>query len=498
MKKMLIPIVVSFLCLFADARSMGFLSSSGGNEAHGPDVSDLDFSTINFDDLAIPENTIDVEDSSRSVVISQDASIQGIALFLREYVKNPLWAKTYAPAGRNVLYLMPHATTKKESFFNAHFFYNQTGRMKVTVDDFIPHGAIGSEGEILELLAQKIKDPNDRAALFPLFRKISLQERRIGTSLQACYVRSNLVAQIQTSMYISEKNFYLGSTNRNRLLKIFNVRLSDLPLKEFYKIRAGLGDTKISLGAKPINTESFQMCAGGEVIIPSSRFSYAPSDEADIEKIGTASNMEEFGQSMIAMMRNIRNYLIGPRFGNDGHFGFGGYLETATQFPREKIELWGRLSFHQFFSANENRLFMLKQTLSPDDVKADSSMATVSNYLKQYVFPSAFNVLVQPGDIFNCVVAVNRPIDNVLMTFGYDFYVQQKEHFSRVNKSQVSLKELKISSALVPQVAQHKIFLHGMYKKRPHVDIGLGGDSTVLSSGMGKDWTIYVTFNGSF
>ena len=115
---------------------------------------DIDFSDINLDEISLDESTPRNKHIENPLKVP---TIQGIALFLSNYVKQPLWTNTKAPTGRNLLYLFPFDDTKnKKTACSAHLFYNQTYNMQVTVGDFFPDEAIEGKEEIVDLVMQNI------------------------------------------------------------------------------------------------------------------------------------------------------------------------------------------------------------------------------------------------------------------------------------------------------------------------------------------------------
>ena len=422
-------------------------------------------------------NEVDVIDETlRSV----DPFIQEFVDLLRSYVKQPLWQHTRMPGIRDVLYLMPHEfTTRRNGELAVNFFYNEVPDMKTTVGNLLQENAIEDKDTILSYLP----DPQNKSAVIPLFKKITLQERRIGFFVRAGLKRGPVSTQLLTSLFIDERNCWLGVRNRSKLLSYLQVDESSIPKKEFYKLKFGIGDTRLALGLDNLEAARWKLHIGLQAIVPTSKFSYAPKYESNVESIINASDIDELKQAAMDIVRNIRNYLIDPRFGNSGHFGIGLYFEPRANFFHEQLHLWGRLSFDALFAASEDRLFFFKQTLSTNDAL---------NYLEQYVFPSSFNVRVCPSGIFNLVLAASTDIRSVQLTLGYDFYTQQQEHIKKMNHSLVKLQDLNVKAAESLKILQHKIFTEALYQNGKPFSIGVGGDVTVASANIGKDWTAYL------
>jgi hypothetical protein len=124
-----------------------------------------------------------------------------------------------------------------------------------------------------------------------------------------------------------------------------------------------------------------------------------------------------------------------------------------------------------------------------------------SDFVKQYLFPSSYLTTVYPGGVFNGVLAASTDIKKMRLSLGYDFYLQQSEKIKKIHNTNVTLEQLRVEDAQAPLVYQHKVFAEALYLKkfkRCNMAWGLGGDVTVASSGIGKDWTAYAKLTASF
>ena len=432
-----------------------------------------------------------------------NAMFQDLALFLSNYIKKPMWQNTRSLAGKDILYSMP-IIAKKRNEVALNLFFNQTPRMSLTINDILPDGVFEDENEILDLALEDANITEDeKASLFPMVRKVSIQEMHIGALINAICLKNPFIFQLKTSAQVAERNFWLNLHDIKALLAILNLNFKDLPFGEFYKVQLGLGDTSLKLGLNTINAKNIQMNLGIEGILPTSTIFNKPKHDISIENISDISGIDDLQNSMLDFVRSIRDYLIYPKFGNNGHFGFGGYLETKADVFDQSIQIWSRIAFNVLFAANEDRLFMYTQTLTPEDVDPDDKPEEVVNdqaysYLKQYVFPSSYNVKVSPGVILNFVLAACKKFSKFNVTLGYDLYAQQKERFEKTNNSNVLLNGLNISGAQAPSAIQHKIFFEIMKERDSYLNFGVGGDVTFASKGIGKDWTIYFKLDFLF
>lgn len=438
----------------------------------------LSLETEQFDSTITREESPAIEELD-DVLKDEPKPFGELAEILRIYVKQPVWKHTRAPKTRDVLYLMPQRFIPGiNGNLTANFFYNDVPSLKTSLGGLLDENAIAEKDTVLDYLP----DPRGKTELIPLFKNVTLQERRIGVFMRAGLKKASLAAQIHTPFFLDERNCWLGGTKRTRLLKILQVKMSDIPIKEFYRLQFGIGDTRLVFGVEDLKVSSWSMNVGTQAIVPTSRLSYSPRYSSNLGKIIDAPNIDALKKVALHIARNVRNYFLDPRFGNCGHFGLGLYIEPRTSFLHGKLELWGRISFDALCPAHEDRLFFFNPTENPTDN---------FEYLRQYVLPSSLNVKVAPSGIFNAILATNFDIKKVNATLGYDFYSQQKEHIKKINHSTVKLHDVRVHDTQGFATSQHKLFAEALFQREKPTKMSLGGDATVASSNIGKDWTIY-------
>lgn len=433
-----------------------------------------------------------------------------IAIALKE-IKEPLWNNTKAPAGRDILYLLPHKITAVEyGGFACNLFLNTTNRMKTTInslfdlDDKLAHDRFE---ELISTFIGSTLQAWELEQLLPLFQKITVCEYKGGALLQGGFIKGPLTVQLNSSIQLGIRHFWLNGHDRNALTELLKDKFGTegtFDIKELVKIKFGLGDTRFKIGLNTINATSFQMDIGFEAILPTSRASYTPK----IKSMGSPSSLLEtdsIQDSVVPMLRGVRDYIINPTLGI-GHWGLGAYLETKAGLFHDLAQLWTRVSYDIFCEGNEDRLFMYKKTLSPSDLdnvkNDDAGKEILINYIRQYIFPTSFKTTTKPGDVVNIICAVSMDLPKkIRWAIGYDFYAQKKETIRELQNTSTLLNDLKVNETEAPFVSQHKIFtelLHTKESKYSNRAFGIGGDTTVSSKGIGQDWTIYFKFTSSF
>ncbi|MFH1831972.1 MAG: hypothetical protein ABH827_04210 [bacterium] len=469
------------LCIFSILNIFSFMLFSEPTDGQ----------TNNETVLSEPENAeIDVMLKSIGATRTMpDPTIEQLAETLSIFIQQPLWTNTRVPAARDALYLMPYKfSPPKKSTFTVNFFYNEIPNMRITIGNLLQTTTIANEKEMLDTYLESIQNPDDRAALMPIFRKVSIQERRFGFFLQSNFKKDPFSFQIHLPLIIEERNCWLSINKIRKVLNILDVKLADIPIGEFYKLQPGIGDTRLVLGLDDLEISSCKINIGFQGTIPTSKLSYSPKYETNVEKIPDIADIDNLTNEMLKIARNIRNYLLDPRFGNSGHFGAGIYTELRKSLFNDRVELWTRISLNQLFDANEDRLFFFKQTISTSMLNTGQQ---TYNYLKQFVFPSSYNVKISPGTIINGIIAASTTIGSTRWTCGYDFYEQQHEVIKKINHSTIPLSALKIKEAQSLKAQQHKLFAEALYKNKKPVTLGIGGDATIASVHIGKDWTVY-------
>lgn len=425
----------------------------------------------------------------------------------------PLWSTTKPEKGRDILYLMPSKITSIEyGGGSCNVFFNMTPQMHLTGSNLLNIDQVDAK-KLGELLAahpiDAIKDPHKVGILLPFIKKISIQERKIGPYFQAGLAHKAFMLQFHTSIQLGERNFWLNKNDLNELKELNQLIFGDsqeYDENNLYRIRIGLGDTRVKLGLNTLNAKNLQTDVGLECIIPTSRSSKKIIPSPNIDEQAT-DDTRVFDTAVNSLL-TIRDYLLTPEIGNGGHFGLGFYLESKANLFKGLAELITRCSFDKFFDAEEQRLMLQKKTVTPNDLLAAGGLVDpdaqrlVVNFAKQYLLPQPYNVNVEPGGIFNGIMILHIPYKKWNFRYGYDFYYQQAERFKHINASRDELPLLNSDLARVGTVIQHKISSETTYRIKNfnniNLDIGFGGDTTLSAHNIGKDWTIYLKFASEF
>lgn len=542
MKKFLIKISKSLACLYAFivlTALPGLLSLDNQDHTEASSCTFLSDKEL-FSDKTLAITNANCPDGLRTV----NVDIDDIALLFGTYpLSEPLWLNTRAPAGRDVLYLLPQKLAAIEyGGLAVTIFYNQTNRMPLSVktlfgDLFDQKGCTqtppfqtekcDSERGFIHLLTALIEGATegsdidarqvsrDIVTLYPLLQNMTIQQRQLGIFFQYGIPFGPFMFQIHTPFIVSERNFWLSLRNIDTISDIMKTYYqgSDFDYSQVVQFKAGLGDTRLKLGLNMVNMTNFALDFGAESIIPTSLIFYKADFRSAAQRIlnGASIPRQQFESNMANVLQGIRDYFLEPRLGNGGHFGLGIFLESKCGLFHDFIQLWSRFSYDLLLKAKEDRLFPLKATMTVADlepvIQIDEAYTVqeradiLENYLRQYIFPSTFRCTIKPGGVFNAVLGASVNYKQWRFTLGYDFYACQRERVYSLDKPKRNLFDVDIEKGIANHVEQHKIFTESLYNwsgKKSTFALGYGTDVTLFGKNIGNDWSVYFKLVASF
>lgn len=462
---------------------------------------DFDFSSISIEELDAFEHANPPDFSAIRLLPANVIA----DLLLKANITSPLWNNTAVPAGRDILYHFPYSRVTGVEYggFAFNFFFNMTDQMKVTGADVFNFDNLAAIHGLIDGISEQ-----DVEQLLPLFKKITLQERKAGIFIQGGFIKGPFTLQLNTSLQMGERNFWLNKRDADAIKSLFGEEFEGASFdeRELYKIRYGMGDTRVKFGVNTVNMTSFQTDIGFESILPTSRLSYTPSLKLGIVQ-APFTEEESIQENGVIALKAIRDNLLNPRLGNDGHFGFGCYVESKVGIFHNLAQLWVRASYDHLFPNEEDRLFLFASTVTQADLMTvdgndEKDQAIVNAFIRENIFPSSFKSTVYPGGVTNIVCAINADITRRWRgAFGYDYYAKKREFIKTIYNTSVDIQELNLDIAQSPAVSQHKIFAEALYhnkKEKSDWAVGLGGDITVANINIGADWTLYFKIASSF
>jgi hypothetical protein len=487
-----------FICLILVNSSKLFSQETNPESSENiTNISDTDIDNISIADIE------ELEKEERGTRNISDDELMIQVLDIAKKINTPIWRITNPPKGRDTLYLIPQRLSAIEyGGLALNLFFNYTPKMDFSPDETLKLDENQEALDAIVNLLNTLLSSEEASSLIPLFKKFTIQERKVGALLQLGVIVGAFTFQINTALQYAERNFWLDEKYQKELKQMFAGSGDLFDKNEMYRSNFGLGDTRLKLGVNTLNTSSFQMDVGFEGIVPTSKISSKPRlKEYEI-------NLENFEDCLPNVMKAIRDNLITPQLGNNGHFGLGCYMETKVDLFHDVVHLWNRLSFDNLFEANENRLILSKQTIpapgkDPEYFEknillpaATGDFEPATDFIKQYLLPPAYKVNLKPGGILNFIAALSFDLSRKwTLGVGYDYYMQQREHFKKILTNKVDPSNLRINDAEQPRSDQHKLFAEiNHFKRQPNwnLNFGLGGDYTISSEEMGHDWTVFL------
>ena len=471
------------------------------------DLGDIDMDLMDLD-LDIDLDKLPPKNSRAPIT---DLTAFGLGGLLRQIkLDEPLWSSTKPEKGRDILYLMPSKITAIEyGGGSCNFFFNMTPKMYLTGSNLLNIEQVDPVQLGARIPMGLTTNPEQVGSLLPFIKKITIQERKVGPFFQTGFTKNAFTLQFHTSLQLGERNFWLNRHDLEEVKALNQLIFGDdqsYDESQLYRIRVGMGDTRVKIGLNALNAKKIQTDVGLECIIPTSRSSKKtipePLDDAQLNDDVTIFN------HVVNSLLHVRDYLLTPEIGNGGHFGLGFYLESKIDLFKNLAELITRVSFDKFFEADEQRLMLQKKTLTYVDLENTppgnhaEAQRRVIGFAKQYLIPQPYRVSIEPGGIFNGIMILHIPYKKWDIRYGYDFYFQQAERFKQVHAPSGTVQLLDSNKARVGSVIQHKISSETTYRIKNfnniNLDVGFGGDTTISAYNIGKDWTFYLKLASAF
>lgn len=471
------------------------------------DLFEMEEEDIIFKDL---EEYLELDNPPTKAVTLSSAEVSFLEILRQGNLRNPLWKKTSKKRGRNPLDMMTYTLRKfdyRGTQFN--FFYNSINRMPITLGETFNFDFI-SEGDfdlVYQQLGEKLEatpTDSDLTAFFMLLKNVWVQERKAGCLMRYSFFKGPFTLKLDLPILLSERNIMATNQDQNEinnLLDKYFLTYGFDKKREFVRILIGVGDTRLKLGMDVINHIDFKTNIGFSGIFPTASGILLNGRYERPKELTLDSDL------FSDLLYNIRKSLLEPELGNNGHFGFGPYLESKLDLFRDKIWFWWRLSYEELIPAKESRLIMFKKTIEnpntfiPPRISESEREEKLNQFKLEYVAPELYDVIVRPGGVFTFDLMANFKWWHFLFGLGYNFYLKRREIFKKLRSSEVNMSSLRIDDATVVRALQHKLVGEVNYKlkfRRAKFTLCLGGDTTFSSWHLGKDWTIYSTVGLKF
>jgi len=414
-------------------------------------------------------------------------------------------------------------------------------------------------GEI-ERLKEKAKDlyPDldyDVGKILSLFRNTTVQERRAGIFMGFQANIRKLHVELQTPFYYVIRNVFLTDRERKAIEKeLGSVNPGEtseseslaFAKKHLVSDRLGLGDTRFSIDY-PVNDNggvdfrlglftdiptSVSMIKGlyGSTFCPIvKRPTISFLELLELAENGYINGDEQAQEQLLSFARNfgttildgISSMLIDTHLGERRHFGFGIYMRTHTPLSciwnrnwTQNLFFKGKISLEYLFPGKECRWFIEKcnpMTLnrfdkyrsgtSVDEQVADEDLAALEKKLVNTLIPYAYETKVSPGFIFIWASKLTYEGKRWGIHVGSDTWVQTRESLSEICCPAHQSTLLNIEKARRPWAYQWTLLGSIFFKskrKKSELYIGLSGEKTISSTGIGKPFKVCLSFERNF
>lgn len=417
-------------------------------------------------------------------------------------------------------------------------FYNQTSKLFFTKTDPFIRSYINLTGQdfidALEEIAQLIR-PEESAPIgeiLPLFQHIKLQERRAGLYFRVGGHNNDWDIKFSVPLYYLERNFFLTPEEIEAISFSPAIRelsegssraeSEELLTEHLVSDKLGLGDLRIHALYAPWTSETTRWSMGGFITLPTAfalkqgiiggSFCKVRSiPPFDLQQIicgilgdSVAEQIQSFDtltRLAFAVLDTLTANVADTSLGNNGHVT----LAPLIQYEHFFNECWGMRSQGsiQYVVPGTERRYLIKRInkksfdrdfANPD--LAEANLAFIRQKVIDTLFPSVLSVKVRPGAIANVNGALLWKYNCFNAWAGYDFWWQGQE---KLEFSEAQRRIFRTEVAINPQGIQHKFF-GGIEFNIPYscglLYVGLRGDTTFSSRGIGKDFTL--AFNLAF
>lgn len=424
------------------------------------------------------------------------------------------------------------------------FFYNQTSSMYFSADcsKISAYLAVSSNQfiEKLQAVLQEIRDstnsdfnPDQAIEILTLMQHFTVQERRLGLMFNYEQKLDDWRFRFYFPFYLRERNHFVSDQVRAALNRIINPVFGSSSADEeeifaeehLIDDRLGLGDCRFEFDRTVCCFPTFKARMGFFTTVPTA-FAFSKgligSDFEppkvrpflDIQALfdddaGKAAIAQENAQEyLLAALDNLSAMLLDTSLGNNGHFGIGWLMKTKSCLSKfvsrpwaESIKLRSRLSLELLLPAIERRYFTRTNNLNDftsrnfsDDSEGNDNYNFLVQKLTERLFPYTAPAKVFPGLIFRSTSRGVYESNDWSFFVGSDMYVRSPERITDVYC--LDFCDIDIKNAQRPTTYQSKV-LAGVAWRRCGCDkewiYSFNADTTVLSSGIGLDFTL--TFN---
>jgi hypothetical protein len=394
----------------------------------------------------------------------------------------------------------------------------------------------------------------DPVALLPLFYTITTQQRRLGLMLQVERGTDRCSYRFIIPFYYLERNFFMTECEQEaieqQLGKASNEDAERFARSHLISDQLGFGDSRFYADIDIFDRDYFHAQLGLQVTLPTA-FAVAQGllgrqfqkiterpffSFSQLFELGNGNNQSKAMAQLLAQqftlcaLDALAENLLEVGLGNNKHLGIGIYLQTRAELCTlinrpwaEQFFFKNRLSFDYYFPAHEVRNFIenndlqgfeglgllrdaatIKAEIAADPAYAQQVVTFLENQFVDRLFPFPFTTLVCPGVVLHSTSRLMYEAKRGGLHFGADTWLKSRERLRDICVVPAGPQRppnIDVPVATVPLAYQLKLIGSVYYKVvRPQREwtLALNGDATVLSSGIGKDFTVSLNLEVNF
>lgn len=473
-------------------------------------------------------------------------------------LQEQLYLKTCPLNNRSLLYsplFLPMRLGDYTWTVGGHLFWNQTTRMYFARQSSSLCSYLGiTQPTLLSKLASldilsSLGFQGSADTILSLFKNMTVTQRRSGIMFYGQRAAGRFGFRIMTPLEYVENNFYVTEEEQTAIERALgqttNEEQMEFAEQHLIADAIGLGDTRFVFSFMPFEDSNPETTIGVFGTIPTgwafkrglmgSSFQHTcPPLELDfVELVDLACNQQQaqaakIGENfMLGALDTFAANMLYAQLGNGGHWSLG--LEYNSVVPlkifikrpwAQDVVFKNRTALEYLFPATERRFFTQCSSTSAYEalglerskqqiiaqINSDPVYAaTVLDFFEQeltekfYTYP--FKARVSPGITYQTTTKAFYEGLHWGVYLGSDTWVRTKATLSHIRKTSPLPTAIDRSKAVQPFAFQSKLF-GGIFYKMPRTEyditLGLNADDTIISSGIGKDFTVSLNLEMNF
>lgn len=417
----------------------------------------------------------------------------------------------------------------------ASLFWNYTNKVYFTTNSSKFSSYLALQQETLIRLLDDIITTIDVPRTLSLLNRAFIEERKTGAMFQILKNFGKGSLELRVPLYYLERNYQFFEPDQIALQNALAISetgaVINLPRgsleKHAVSDRFGFGDLGLKWGYLLINNENLCTKLGLQLTLPTAiafKKGIIGSDfQDDLSNRPSISLQEIFnlafcGQSTEAIEKMATlgfqaiDWLSAMVLDQDlgrKNLGIGVFIEPKFNVAKS-VTIKSIASFEYFIPNQKTRFFILRKNPalfdesiylrivdSGTEQEANDALNFFNEQIIETLFPNAVLTPVSPGFTFQFNVAPDFNFNEWSLSFGLDFWYQQKERFNRTDLNPL----FKIDEAIKSHAYQTKLFGSMCYtslQKCYDWRLSVNADQTIGSVGIGKDYTVSLGLELNF